>query len=126
MFALPQDSNPVPERRGEKVYESVARDIVRRIRTGPIAPGSSLPSEAQLLNELHVGRASLREALRLLEINGVVKVKPGPGGGPVVNQVDTRAFGRMATLYFHLGGTTLHELMEARLAIEPLMARLAA
>jgi DNA-binding FadR family transcriptional regulator len=113
-------------RRGEKVYEAVARDIVRRIRSERLAAGTQLPPEAQMLAEYGVGRASLREALRVLEINGLITIKPGPGGGPVVAGVDSHEFGRMATLYFQVGGMTFRELMEARLVVEPVMARLAA
>jgi GntR family transcriptional repressor for pyruvate dehydrogenase complex len=79
-----------------------------------------------MLVEYGVGRASLREALRVLEVNGLITIKPGPGGGPVVAGVDSHEFGRMATLYFQVGGMTFRELMEARLVMEPVMARLAA
>jgi GntR family transcriptional repressor for pyruvate dehydrogenase complex len=113
-------------RRGEKVYETVARDLVRRIRSERLEPGTLLPPEAQMLVEYGVGRASLREALRVLEVNGLITIKPGPGGGPVVAGVDSHEFGRMATLYFQVGGMTFRELMEARLVMEPVMARLAA
>ena len=113
-------------RRGEKVYVSVARDIVRRIRSERLQPGARLPSEAQMLAEYGVGRGSLREALRVLEVNGLISVKAGPGGGPVVAGVDSHAFGSMATLYFQVGGMTFGELVEARLVMEPVMARLAA
>jgi DNA-binding FadR family transcriptional regulator len=113
-------------RRGEKLYETVARDIVRRIREADMQPGDLLPPEATMLAEYGVGRASLREALRVLEVSGLITIKPGPGGGPVVAGVQAREFGRMATLYFQLGNMTFRELMEARLVVEPVMARLAA
>jgi DNA-binding FadR family transcriptional regulator len=73
-----------------------------------------------------VGRASLREALRLLEVQGLIVIRPGPGGGPVVAAVDSRHFARMASLYFHLSEATYQDLAEARLVMEPVMARLAA
>jgi DNA-binding FadR family transcriptional regulator len=112
--------------RGEKVFETVARDIVRRIRAENLPPGTLLPSEAEMLSEYGVGRGSLREALRVLEVLGLITIKAGPGGGPVVSDIDRHAFGRMATLYFHVGEMSIRELMEARLVMEPLMARLAA
>lgn len=113
-------------RRGEKLYETVARDIVRRIREEDLQPGALLPAEAQMLAEYGVGRASLREALRVLEVSGLITIKPGPGGGPVVAGVQAREFGRMASLFFQFGQMTFRELMEARLVVEPVMARLAA
>lgn len=113
-------------RRGEKLYETVAREIVRRIREEELPPGTLLPSESQMLADFGVGRASLREALRVLEVGGLITIKPGPGGGPVVAGVEAREFGRMASLYFQVGRMTFSELMEARLVMEPVMARLAA
>ena len=73
-----------------------------------------------------VGRGSLREALRMLELNGLVSLKPGPGGGPVVEAVNPAVLGRMLTLYLHVEGATYRELVAARLAVEPTCAGLAA
>ncbi|HEV7652311.1 MAG TPA: FCD domain-containing protein [Actinophytocola sp.] len=115
-----------PVRRGDKVSEAIARDIVRRIGTENLAPGAQLPPEAKMLEEYRVGRGSLREALRILEVHGLISIKPGPRGGPTVDQVHTRNFGRMASLYFQMDGVTFRELIEARLTMEPMLARRAA
>jgi DNA-binding FadR family transcriptional regulator len=104
----------------------VARDIVRQMAADKMPSGSTLPSEAQMLAQYDVGRASLREALRVLEVHGLISIKPGPRGGPIVSGVNGRDFGRMATLYFQVGKATFRELTEARLVMEPVMARLAA
>jgi DNA-binding FadR family transcriptional regulator len=117
---------PAPQRRGGKVSEVVARDIVHRIVQQGLQPGAALPAEAVMLQDYDVGRASLREALRLLEVHGLLSIRPGPGGGPVVAPLTSADFGRMATLYFQATGTTFRELVEARLVMEPVMARLAA
>ena len=114
----------LPQRRTEKISEVVAREIVHDMRG--MTSGSKLPPEALMLDKYRVGRASLREALRLLEVQGLIVIRPGPGGGPVVASVDSRHFARMASLYFHLSGATYRDLVEARLVMEPVMARLAA
>jgi DNA-binding FadR family transcriptional regulator len=116
----------LPGRRGGKVSEVVARDIVHRIVRQNLAPGAALPAEGAMLRDYEVGRASLREALRLLEVHGLLSIRPGPRGGPVVSQLTSADFGRMATLYFQASGATFRELLEARLVMEPVMARLAA
>ena len=113
-------------KRGSKIAEAVAREILTRICKGGLAPGSQLPGEAQMLADYHVGRGSLREALRILEVHGIIKIKAGPGGGPVVVGTTTNDFGRMATMFFQAGGMTFREVIDARLVLEPLMARLAA
>ncbi|TDQ53478.1 DNA-binding FadR family transcriptional regulator [Actinorugispora endophytica] len=79
-----------------------------------------------MLQRFQIARGSLREALRILEVHGLIRMKPGPGGGPVVSEVSSRDFGRMATLFFQVLDIRFTELVEARLILEPLTARLAA
>lgn len=112
--------------RSEKVSELVARGILEDIVARDLSPGTMLPSEAQMLDQYQVGRASLREALRILEVHGLIRVKPGPGGGPMLADVQSRDFGRTATFFFHAKRAKFLDLLEARLVLEPLMARMAA
>jgi DNA-binding FadR family transcriptional regulator len=117
-------SDAVVARRTEKISEIVAREIVHDMRSLP--PATMLPPEATMLEKYRVGRASLREALRILEVQGLIVIRPGPGGGPMVAAVDSRHFARMASLYLHLSEATYRDVMEARMVMEPVMARLAA
>lgn len=97
-------------------------DIVAR----KLAPGTMLPAETEMIKTYQIGRSTLREALRLLEMHDLLALKPGPGGGPMVMQLDESDFARIATLHLRMRKTTYRELLEARLAIEPLLARMAA
>jgi GntR family transcriptional regulator, transcriptional repressor for pyruvate dehydrogenase complex len=115
-----------PARRAEKVSEIVARSIMQDIATRGLPPGTMLPPESVMLERYRVGRASLREGLRILEIQGLITIKPGPGGGPVVSAASSNEFGRMATLHYQALGATFREVVDARMIIEPLMAKLAA
>jgi GntR family transcriptional regulator, transcriptional repressor for pyruvate dehydrogenase complex len=112
--------------RSGKISETIARDILDDIVVRKLPPGTMLSSEAVMLDRYGVGRASLREALRILEIHGLIKIKPGPRGGPVVAEVTSSDLARSATFFFHAVGATFADLLSARLAIEPMMARLAA
>jgi GntR family transcriptional repressor for pyruvate dehydrogenase complex len=112
--------------RSRKTAEVVAREIVRDIVDQHLQPGEMLPGEMAMRVRYGVGRPALREAIRVLEVQGFLRLKPGPGGGPVVRTVTPRAFGEMSSLFFMLAGTTYRELVEARLELEPLAARLAA
>jgi GntR family transcriptional repressor for pyruvate dehydrogenase complex len=112
--------------RGEKVASIVARQIVRNIVDDGAGAGSPLEAEAAMLERFGVSRASLREALRILETQGLITIKPGPGGGPSISQVDSRDFARMSTLFFQVLRVRFREVVEARLIIEPVMAGLAA
>ncbi len=118
--------SPRPIKRGAKVAEALAQEIVHEIVSRKLPPGTLLSSEAQMLEDYGVGRGSLREALRILEVHGLITMKPGRNGGPMVIEVGSRDYGRMSSLFFHIGGVTFRQLVEARLALEPMMARLAA
>lgn len=112
--------------RNRKTSEQVARLIVRDAVTRDMAPGTPLPSEAVMLQYYGVSRASLREALRILEVHGLITIKSGPGGGPRIAAVNAADFGRTMTFYYQVSGATFRELAEARLLIEPMIARQAA
>src|SRR6185436_5963734 len=86
--------------RSLKAAEVVARDVVRSITAAQLQPGDGLPSESQMLQQYGVSRESLREGLRLLEVQGMISIRRGPGGGPVVGTVDSANLGRMSTLYY--------------------------
>lgn len=113
-------------RRSVKTAETVAAAIVRDIVSRNLSPGDTLPSETAMLAHYRVSRASLREALRLLEVQELIRLKPGPGGGPIVTAVDPRNLAKMTTLYLHLGGATYQELFEAVLVMAPISAERAA
>lgn len=112
------------QRRTEKISELIAREIVHDMKG--LAPGTMLPAESAMLERYRVGRASLREALRILEVQGLIVIRPGPGGGPMVAPVQSRDYARMTSLYLHLSGATYGDVLAARLVMEPVMARLAA
>lgn len=112
--------------RTEKVAESIARQILHDIRRNNLEPGSTLPPESAMLERFGVGRGSLREALRILEVNGLVTLKPGPHGGPVVAPHDPTSFGQIMTLQLQSLGATYRQLLDARIEYEVLLARKAA
>jgi GntR family transcriptional repressor for pyruvate dehydrogenase complex len=113
-------------RRTLKTSEIVALEIVRDIVAQGLKPGDRLPLEAQMLVQYRVSRSSLREALRLLEVQGLIGIRPGPGSGTVVGRVLPGNLARTMTLYLHLAGSTYSQLLDAWLLTEPLLAELAA
>lgn len=109
-----------------KLSQRIAREIAAEIAARKLRAGDRLDPESSMLARFGVGRPSLREALRILEDQGLIVLKPGPGGGPVVTELGPPQFARMASLYFQTAETTLRELGEALVVIEPVMARQAA
>ncbi len=114
------------QRRTEKKSEGLARRILADVLRRRLPAGTVLPSEAEMLRQYDVGRTTLREALRILEVQGLLTIRPGPGGGPVVAAAGSRGYARASSLYFQAGGVRLLDVLEARLHLEPVMARLAA
>jgi GntR family transcriptional repressor for pyruvate dehydrogenase complex len=113
-------------RRTLKTSERVALDIVHDIVATGSRTGDHLPLEAEMVEQYHASRASVREALRLLEVQGLIWLKPGPGGGPVVGSVEPANLARTASLYFHLGAANYDQLLRTQAMLEPFCAVLAA
>lgn len=112
--------------RTPKVAEQVAHRLASAILSGNLPVGSRLPPEKEMLGQFAVSRGTLREALRLLEAQGLIAIKTGPSGGPVVVRVTPRDFARVASLHFKAASVTVHELWTARLILEPVLVRMAA
>jgi GntR family transcriptional repressor for pyruvate dehydrogenase complex len=109
-----------------KASESIARRVVETIVDRGLTPGDMLPREADMLREYGVSRETLREALRLLEVQGLITLRRGPGGGPVVAAAQSVNLGRVSTLYFQMAGATYNELFEAWVLGEGTLAERAA
>lgn len=109
-----------------KASETVAREIARDIISQGLTTGDGLPPEAAMLEHYGVSRESLREGLRLLEVQGLIRIRRGPGGGPIVGTVDPANLGRTSALYYHMAGATYAELYEAWTISEGIMAERAA
>ncbi|EID81767.1 GntR family transcriptional regulator [Rhodococcus opacus RKJ300 = JCM 13270] len=109
-----------------KLAEQLAQEIVAEISSSGMKPGDRLQPEVLMAEQRGVSRASLREALRILEIHGLLTIRTGPNGGPVLTELTARDFARMATLHFNAAGVTFRELLDARVVLEPRMAELAA
>jgi GntR family transcriptional regulator, transcriptional repressor for pyruvate dehydrogenase complex len=120
------DGSAFQRTRTEKIAERIARQIVNHIVDNDLAEGTVLPTERQLVETFGVGRTTLREALRLLESRKVLTIKPGPHGGPVVRMPRPDDLREALTLMLQFSSSSLMEVLEARTALEPVMARLAA
>jgi GntR family transcriptional repressor for pyruvate dehydrogenase complex len=114
--------SPLRIERGLKTSERVATALVSEIVNSQLQAGDRLPNEAAMVEQFQVGRGSLREALRILEVHGLISMRSGPGGGPVITAVDPRDVARTFSLYLHLRGAKVRELIEASLFMEPMIA----
>ncbi|SNS14111.1 transcriptional regulator, GntR family [Actinomadura mexicana] len=108
------------------VAEAVAAQLRARILDEELADGSELPTEAVLLEEFQVSRPSLREAFRILETEGLVKVRRGKRGGMVVLHPTHDSAAYHVGLLLHSRKIPLADLAAARNMLEPLCAEEAA
>lgn len=111
-----------PQKTAMLLAQRIVSDINRRGNT----VGDRLPPERVMLEEYDVGRGTLRESLRFLELQGVIALKPGPGGGPVVQSPDSTALATSLTLLLQFANAPFRTIAEARGGLEPMMAQLAA
>lgn len=105
-----------------KAHEEVADDLRSRILAGDLAVGDRLPPEDELTEQFGVARTTLREALRVLESQGLIRIRRGRGGGPVVTQPDLAPLAAALSASLQLRGTTIGDLDGARRMIEPQVA----
>jgi DNA-binding FadR family transcriptional regulator len=115
-----------PETSVFKVSARLADRLRAEIATGRYRPGAFLPPESALMEQYGVGRPSMREALRILESDGLVRVLRGANGGAEVLPVNGRAIAHRAGLYLQLKGADLADVRVARDLIDPGAVRLAA
>ena len=120
----------MPLRRVRKAYEQVADQLRELIVTGELAPGERLPTETVLAREFGVSRATVREALRLLAAQGLIRTAKGAAGGsyvtlPTVDHISESLSSNIGLLA-DARDVTLDELLEARVLLEVPAARLAA
>jgi DNA-binding FadR family transcriptional regulator len=97
----------------------VADDLRRRIITGEFAPGELLPFEAELAKKYGIARATVREAMAVLQSESLIVVRRGAGGGARVLGPDITSATRYTGQLLQSLGATIKDVYEARLMMEP-------
>lgn len=120
--ALPAPFEPIQTRR---TFEEICERIRDRLASGDLKPGDKLPAERELAQQLGVGRNALREALRSLEIAGVVELRKGVKGGAFIRSGDPDRMNVLMQDMFSLGSISVAELAETRVHVQDLVMRLA-
>jgi DNA-binding FadR family transcriptional regulator len=113
---------PIQTRRA---FEEICQRIREQLVAGQLKPGDKLPAERDLAQQLGVGRNALREALRSLEIAGIVRLQKGVKGGAFIREGDTGRMNQVVQDMLSLGSISVEELTEARLHIQDMVVRLA-
>jgi DNA-binding FadR family transcriptional regulator len=104
-----------------RAFDEISGEIKRLIFKGILKPGDRLPSETDLASQFGVGRQTIREALRLLELSGFISMQKGGAGGPLVVDTTLNTISNSFLDAFQMGRITIDELTAARLAIEKMV-----
>ncbi|HEX9017218.1 MAG TPA: FadR/GntR family transcriptional regulator [Chloroflexota bacterium] len=106
------------------LYESLVDEIEQKIVKGDLKPGDSLPPQEELASRFGVSRTVVREAVQILVARRLVDVQRGKG--MVVSHPSSDSVTESLSLLLRLGKTTIPQLTELRMFLEPEMAALAA
>jgi GntR family transcriptional repressor for pyruvate dehydrogenase complex len=109
-----------------KASDVLARELRERILSGELVEGTALPAERELVKQTQMSRATVREALRILEVQNLVRVRAGRAGGAFVQRLTSKSMASSVSMLIRGQRIKLADLMETREALEPFCAELAA
>jgi len=101
-----------------RISEVIVEQVRLLIRQGQLSAGDRLPSERELCGRFGVSRVTVREALRVLEANGLVEIRVGARGGAFVTAPSSRLVGEGIADLITLASLTALEVTESRLVFE--------
>ncbi len=108
--------------KSDKVSQHIIDQVRNAIFDGRLSPGDKLPSERELTVKFKVSKATLREALRSLEVLGFLQIRKGVSGGAFVTEVDMMKARDSFTNFLLFKNLSLEDLSEVRLLLEPYIA----
>ncbi|WP_132423452.1 FadR/GntR family transcriptional regulator [Pseudonocardia endophytica] len=109
-----------------KASDVLATELRERILSGEFAEGTPLPPERELVTQTRMSRTTVREALRILEVQGLIRIRAGRAGGAFVQQPDEESVASSVEMLIRGRRLRLASVHQTREAIEPTCARLAA
>lgn len=114
----PAADHPFTAVRVTRSFDEVVRQLHEGLLSGRYAPGDRLPNERELGELLRVGRSTVREALRTLELQGLIEVRPGRSGGIFVAEPSGRNVGEALETLLRFRPPSRGELLEFRVSFE--------
>jgi len=97
----------------------VADEIKSWVVEQGLQPGDRLPSETEMIARFGMSKGTIREAMRLLQAQGLVATKTGPGGGSFVGEVSTERAHALLANFFYFKNVTIDDIYQVRVALEP-------
>src|SRR3954466_7019859 len=101
-----------------RLYQRIVQQIEDAITRGELKPGQRLPSERELVTQFAASRPTVREALRVLESNGIVRSRPGDPNGPEILPFSSTALRKQMVRLARVDELTLAELIAFRMIMD--------
>jgi GntR family transcriptional repressor for pyruvate dehydrogenase complex len=117
-----QPSPPFANVQPRRAVDEIIAQIRGRIQSNELKPGQKLPSERDLAEQLGVSRNTLREAIRMLEVSGLVTLKKGAHGGAFLNDSNSAALSQNLIDGIALRQYSVKELIDVRMVLEHYIA----
>src|SRR6056300_1304844 len=108
----PKRSRPV------RVADEIKQWVVER----DLKAGDKLPNESAMITQFGVSKGTVREALRILEAQGLILTKTGPGGGSIVGEVSAERARALLANYFYFQDLSVADIYQLRKVLEPELA----
>ena len=108
----PKRSRPV------RVADEIKTWVVER----DLQQGDKLPNETEMIAQFGVSKGTVREAMRILEAQGLIITRTGPGGGSFVDKVSANRARSLLANYFYFQNLSIADIYQMRRALEPELA----
>lgn len=111
-----------PDMARRKRTDEIADAIKENIIEQNLGPGDRLPQEKDLINQFSAGKSTVREALKSLEVQGLIRTRTGPGGGAFIETMSESRAMSLLSNYLFGKNVSIADIYTLRKALEPLVA----
>ena len=115
-----------PANKTEKISDHIIEQIRDAILSGQFKPGDRVASENELITQFEVSKATMREALRVLEVMGLIEIRKGVGGGVFIAEVEMKTTINSIINFLHFKSVSIKDITMLRYLLEPSVAQIAA
>ena len=116
------DARAEPKGRNPSRTRQVADHIKELVVRQGLRPGDRLPSEAALIETLDKSKGTVREAMRMLEAEGLIRTRQGPGGGAFLTEMSSEVATTLLSNFFYFRDLSIDDLYQMRIVLEPEVA----
>lgn len=108
-----------------KRSDQIVQAVKRWVAINRMQPGDRLPNERELMDQFECSKGTVREALKSLEVQGLISIRTGPNGGAVLERVPYEKASELLRNFLHFEQPTGPEIYALRTLVEPEIAALA-